>query len=878
MEGGDVELDPLCEDHWARLLSDAGEATGPPGVLHLWSLDAPSGDDLGTAALMAAQVEVCGALVTMLRASLREGSPLGPLWLVTSGAQRAGPADTALSMAQTPLWGLGRVLRNERGGGCHLVDLDPGGEREVAEALLAELSAGPSTGEAELVLRGDQRFVRSVRAATLAPLMAGRRARAAPSKPFRVDMATPGDLQTLRLSATEPVRLQPGQVEIRPVATGLNFRDALVALGVLPTDAEHRRFGLDCAGVVAACEGVDDLRPGDEVVAFARGALASRVVADREFVVRKPPDVTFEQAATLPVAFVTSQGSLHGMAGLRTGERVLIHSATGGVGLAALQVCRRAGAEVFATAGTSEKREHLAALGIEHVMDSRSLDFADEVREATCGEGVDVVLNSLIGAGREASLRLLRPAGRFVDLSVRDMLEDAPMSLAPFARGLSYFSWGVAADSFPAAWGSVLREVVQDVADGALQPLPHTLFDIGEADRAMRLLSQARHIGKVVLTVHEPHYWVEQPPPELFSADATYLLVGGHGGFGLALAGWLVDRGARHIVLTSRSGVPGPEEEAALEVLRASSAQVTSLSVDAADREATQRLLEAIRRDMPPLKGVVHAAMTLDDELLGRLDHERFRAVLAPKVAGAWNLHQLTADDDLDLFVLCSSASSVIGVPTQGSYAAANAFLDGLATHRRALGLPALTVNWGAISDVGHVARHPELRASSRRADIVTVSPAEAFAALERGLANQVSRLVVGRIDWSRWPTSRPRPAQGPVAAAHHTAVGQPVRAGAVSRDPEAPEGEAPYVDTDPAGFLEALVRRTAMVLDTAPERVDPERPLTEMGLDSLMAVELQTVLQRDLGIEVSIVDLLEGATLLRLVDRVEADATTGRT
>jgi acyl transferase domain-containing protein/NADPH:quinone reductase-like Zn-dependent oxidoreductase/NAD(P)-dependent dehydrogenase (short-subunit alcohol dehydrogenase family) len=870
---GCYALAPTDEAQWVRLLDELGP--GPLRVVDLWALDAPVVDAIDADApdahapdahapdadaLLTALDVSCGGLVTLLRAAQGSDATIEAVWLVTAGAQTVAPDEAVDGVTQAPLWGFGRVLRNERGGRCHLLDLDPGDRAAAAATVLAELDeeAPPD----EVVMRGGRRHRRRMRRPLLTPSRDGLRRRADPDEEtFRARSAERGALDSIHLGCDDPDPLRPGQVEIRVRAAALNFRDVMIALGLLRAVDAQRPFGMDVAGVVTACDGVAGIRVGDEVLGFGLGTLGSRVVLDGAAVARKPSALSFAEAATLPVAFVTAQASLCEAAHVAAGERVLVHAATGGVGLAALQVCRREGAEVLATAGTPEKRAHLRDLGIEHVMDSRTLDFADEVRAATVGEGVDVVLSALDGAGRTASLELLRRGGRFVDLAVRDLGDDV-LRLAPFTNGLTYCAWGDADGGLPPAWGEVLCAVVDDVADGRLQPLPMTTYDLAEAADAVRHLSQGRHIGKVVVTVDEPHYWVVPTPRRRFDPDGTYLVVGGLGGFGLALAGWLVDGGARHVVLTSRRGRPRPDDEAALDDLRAAGAAVSALPIDAADRAAMADLLERIRTTMPPLRGVVHAAMVLDDELLGRLDHDRCRAVLAPKVAGAWNLHALTADDDLDLFLLCSSASSLIGVPTQSSYAAANAFLDRLAVHRRARGRPALTVNWGAVSDAGYVARHPELHEPSRRAGVEMISAAEAFTALERALDNAVARIAVGRVDWARWT-------DGPRTTAQRSGA---TAAGGGTEQHDLEDGAAAIGgDRLAAGedgdLLPALVRRTAAVLETAPDRVDPARPLTDMGLDSLMAVELQTILQRDLGLELSIVDLLEGATLAEVAE-----------
>ena len=859
-----VELVPTNVSHWQRLLLEVrdGDATSL-GVVSLWSLDAPAGDGLSTATAMDFQDVCCGSIVALMQAT-QGGRGLGDVVLVTSGGQAVAADDGGLSPAQSTMWGLGRVLRNElTGRRCRLVDVGAGpGPAELA-ALLDELRPVAAEDEHEIALRDTQRFVRRLRRASPDSAPTAKRRRDVPSAtPFRLEIGSPGALETLALREVERPRPGPSEVAIRVAAAALNFRDLLQALGMMGGAAASDPFGLECSGVVTSADAASGLRPGDEVMALANGAFGSEIVTQADVVVRKPGRNTFEEAETIPSAFVTGYRALNQLARVEAGERVLIHSASGGVGLAALQLCRRAGVSVFATAGTPEKREFLESLGVEHVMDSRSLAFADQVLELTGGEGVDVVLNTLAGEGRVKGLAVLRPGGRFVDMAVRDMVRNMPLGLKPFERGLSFFSLGDVSPARRPEIGSVLRAVAADVAAGRLESLPHTDFDLADAERAFRLMAQAGHIGKIVLTLGKPSYPVAQPERPLVREDGTYLITGGLGGFALAVAGWLVRRGARHLVLVSRRGAPRDEDAAALEELMRSPAEVVVKPVDVADETALRRALDGIRSTMPPLKGVLHAAMTLDDDLLGRMDQQRFRAVLAPKIAGGWNLHGLTREDDLDLFVLFSSGSSLIGIPAQANYAAANAFLDGLAVHRRALGLPALAVNWGAIKGVGYVARHPELEGRLSFEGVDGIGVDDACAALELALRRDLGRVAVSRIDWRRWTDGTAPTIPEGTGPARASATNGSV--GALPKQlTEASPGER-------AALLERyLVGFAATVLDSDPERVDPRRPITEMGLDSLMAVELQAAVRQHLDVEVSLIEVLEGMTLHRLSDIV---------
>ena len=543
------------------------------GVIHAWSLDAPVGESVSSCELMDWQQTVCASALGLASVV----SPVTQIAFVTSGAQ-AVPGDVSLpNVAQSPLWGLGRVMITENAGAvCRLIDIgaEPG-EADV-DAVVRELESGD--GEQEIVIRGARRYVREVYRLGAAtgenhqPVLA----RPGEGDSLGIAVRSPGALDSLELAEMPKTRPGPDEVAIRVMATGLNFRSVLLALGMLPgiamgSDEVTRVLGTEYAGeVVAVGEDVKALQVGDEVVALASGALGSHAVARAKLALPKPPNLTWEEAASIPSAFMTAEYTLGRLAALAPGERVLIHSATGAVGLAALDVARRTGAEVFATAGSQEKRQLLQSMGIEHVMDSRSPGWAQDVLERTGGAGVDVILNSLGGEAIRKGLGILRPYGRFVEIGKRDIFQNAAVGLLPFRRNLSFFAFdlvGLGVER-PDVAAALLRDVLDRSAAGEARPLPLTVFDLSESEQAFRLMAQARHVGKIVLTVNRAEYPVRasgQAP--LFRADASYLIVGGLGGFGLKVAEWMANAGAGTLVLMTRSGMP-KEDPAALRRLR----------------------------------------------------------------------------------------------------------------------------------------------------------------------------------------------------------------------------------------------------------------------------------------------------------------------
>jgi NAD(P)-dependent dehydrogenase (short-subunit alcohol dehydrogenase family) len=540
---------------------------------------------------------------------------------------------------------------------------------------------------------------------------------------------------------------------------------------------------------------------------------------------------------------VTAWYCLRSVANLRGGERVLIHAAAGGVGLAAVQVARALGAQVFATAGTPAKRAHVKALGAEAVLDSRAATFAEAILAHTGGRGVDVVLNSLTGEAIGESVRALAPRGRFVEIGKRGIWTAKDVADRRPDATYHVVDLGEVMAASPAVIRAVLTQVLEALGSGQLAPLPRRAFALDRVSDAFRHMAQARHIGKVVVAVPPPRGGVPLPAVR---PDATYLLTGGLGGLGLEVAGWLAGRGARALALVSRRA-PSPEAEVILQRLRDQGAKVTIIQADVSRPSEVARALGEVRETMPPLSGVFHAAGGLDDALLVQQDWARFARVMGAKVEGAWALHALTRDDALDTFVLFSSAAAVLGASGQANHAAANAYLDALAHARQAVGLPALSVNWGAWGEVGAVASAERERRVQLQG-LASMTPAEGLAALEAALTSGQPQIMAAVVDWDRLRSRRAYDgsrsllaellAAGPAAA---PASGPGLR----QRLIEAPETRrAPLL----AAHVAARVARVLGVEGNG--SLDPRRPLNEMGLDSLMAVELRNLLRADLDLE----------------------------
>lgn len=860
-------------------------AAARDGIVHLAGAYSGGGSGSGedASALLSART---WQLTQMLKG---RGSAAGPVMLVAPEGARALARGTAPDPVQTGVWTFGRVAMNEfPSAGLRLVDIRRDLDASAAALrLAAEIVGAGQCDERELVIDGDTRLGLRLERGPDLPRTGDA---ATDAGTLRLDIAQQGSLDRLAWSQVPARALVGDEVEIAVEASGLNFRDVMWALGLLPEEALEDGFagptlGMECAGtIVATGPQARRLRPGDKVIAFAPACFASRVTVSEKGCARTPQGLDPEAAATIPVAFLTSYYALHRLARLEPHETVLIHGGAGGVGLAAIQVARHIGATIIATAGSPEKRSLLRRLGVDHVLDSRSLTFADDVMRLTGGRGIEVVLNSLSGEAMERSIEVLAPFGRFLELGKRDYYENTHLGLRPFRRNLSYF--GIDADQLlihqPALAERLLDELMQLFADGALSPLPYRAFEAGEAVAAFRLMQKAGHIGKIVIRPpQQPAARPAAPAPVRFEGEAgSLVVVGGFGGFGAALISRLADMGARRIDVLSRRGATTPEAASLIEEMGRRGVTVVGHACDAADESAVAAALAAIRKEAGAIQAVFHTAMVLHDTLLANLTREQLDAVLAPKVRGAQLLDRLTRGDALRQFVMFSSATTLVGNPGQANYVAANGYLEGLAARRRAEGLPGLAVAWGAISDAGYLARNAEVGdLLARKLGRHALSAREALDGLAVLMAlpqDDVGAAAPGyaRIDWA-------------AARRDLALLATPFaeRLGISAGNDGSGEGGAIDLAAlvkglDRAGAIAKIGKLLAVeigrILRIGEDDIDPARPLTEVGMDSLMALELRMAAERQFGIDIPLMSLANGATLADMAARIADQVLSG--
>ncbi|MDX3928628.1 MAG: type I polyketide synthase [Shinella sp.] len=797
--------------------------------------------------------------------------------LLAGGAPAAGAADIAeANPVATGLWTFARVLANEYSGlEVHLVDADAGQWREALQ-----LAASPN-GNREWRLSKDGGRVEEIRAVS-GPTASVELATSDFSA-ATIRQRTPSRVDSLFWEACDLPQPSADEVVVEVAAAGLNFRDVMWAMGLLPEEALEEGFagatiGMELSGkVVAIGDAVTDLSVGDAVMGIGPAAFSTHAVIRRAGLAKVPAALDLTAAASVPVTFLTAWYAIVELGRARAGETILIHGAAGGVGLAAVQIAQTLGIKVIATAGGNEKRRYLRAMGVEHVFDSRSLSFVEDVRRVTGGQGVDLVLNSLFSEAMERSIELVKPFGRFLELGKRDYYSDRKIGLRPFRRNVSYF--GIDADQLPLQAPDLTKRIFEELgrlfAEGRLRALPYRSFAHSEIGDAFRLMQNAGHIGKILISPPSAGKdRVARAPagPLRLSGEGVHLVVGGIGGFGLAAAEWLASRGARRLALVTRRGIGDQETKDAVERWSKLGIAASLHACDVTDSKAVRALLEKLRAD-GPLKGVVHAAMILDDALLSNLTEDRFRKVIDVKARGASVLDSETRGDALDYFLMFSSATTFVGNPGQGNYVAANGYLEGLARRRRIEGLPGLAVGFGAIADRGYLARNDDVNdLLSRRLGNTSVKAATALAMVEAHMRAdpgtvEAAVMMCAPMDWT---VARSLKVVGtplfevPLRQAGSAAAGM----GAESVDLAAlveNKGEAEALDL----IYQLVAADMAAILRVSENTLSRDKILKDVGLDSLMAVELGLSFKEKTGFDMPLTSVGDSTTIDHVVRKL---------
>lgn len=837
----------------------AAKAAGAFQLIYLPATDASlSTDNTGTD---------CLQLISILQ-NLPDKAALQRLLVLTEHGlvNETAPMVKEVNVHHIAITGLARMVMIEYPDyNCRIIDLQHRPGREELKTLLRS-----SFEEEELVLTqaGWQQGKLVKEDVAFPQRNEQHRMQLAGHSPFKLDILQKGKPESIVFREFTPAVPAANEVQIEVQATSLNFKDVMKAMGMLNEDALKdtwfgTAFGLEGAGIITKVHPtVQHLQPGDRVYFMGNG-LRSHVTIHQDYVFKLPDDISFREAATF-FAYFTAWTALVELGKLKKGERVLIHAAAGGVGLAACHIAMATGADIYATAGTDEKRALLKAMGISHVYDSRSLNFYNEVLHDTNNEGVDLVLNSLAGRALQKSLDLLRSLGRFIEIGKQDITGNGNLPLMAFNKSIQFLALDI--DKILPVSPQVIRgyfnNFLKAYVEKKIPTLPYKVYGLSQCSEQIRKLASGLHSGKIVIDVSDRNV---DTLPEIvdrlsFAHNECVLVTGGCSGFGLRTALWLAEQGVKHLVLGSRKGTIPEEEKQVREQIESKGCVIHCIQLDVTDAASVKAAITYVHSNELQLAGLIHAAAVLEDCTLELITPEIFNRVFLPKAQGALHLHQQTSHIDLRFFIVYSSAISCVSNPGQGAYAAANCFLDGLMLERIKNGLPATSISWGSIGETGMVARNRGAAAQLKGIGFGLIPPSEGLDLMGEAIRHFQNHLYIVDLNWQQYVNSLPgswNRMSELLQRSQSTASMPPFLASLFEVNEE---------QWHPV-IWDAIVQLIATITGAAPDTLQPETRLSNLGFDSIMSVELVIAFQSKLGIDFPVMEILGAGTIAQLTN-----------
>nr|QTE76000.1 ScyPKS [Scytalidium album] len=702
-----------------------------------------------------------------------------------------------------------------------------------------------------------------------------------PGRPLVMHVGQPGLLDTIHFIDDERMAqpLADDEVELKVKATGLNFKDVMMGLGQI----ESETLGIECAGVVTAIgKKVQGFAIGDRVSTYGFGTFSNFYREKWTALQKIPDDMSFEMGAALPITYGTAYYSVYHLARVEKSDSILVHAATGGLGQAIIELCQLIGAEIYATVGTKEKKELLMDLfkiPEDHIFYSRDGSFAKGIMRMTGGKGADVIFNSLAGEALRITWDCIAPYGRFIELGARDLTVNTRLEMKNFIKNPMFAAFNFI--YLVRAKREVADKVCADVMDLFRNklikgPSPLHVHRISKVEEALRIMQTGKHMGKLV-AVSEPDEIVQTIPRDtsknLLRADASYLLVGGLGGIGRATALWMIEHGAKNLIFANRSGLASQEARDTIDALKSKGASAAVYSCDVSKSEALAELVAESSKSMPPIRGVIQGAMVLRDGLLEKMPLSDYTSVIRPKVQGTWNLHNLLPKD-MDFFLMLSSISGIIGNAAQAAYAAGSTFMDAFATYRNSLDLPAITIDLGVITEVGYLAEtNKELAAGMQRQGFEGTNKEKLLALIQSAIADpkregRLSQVVTGLGMWK----------EGESLATFDLPVFNHFRRQALKKENGAADAGARVRDTlKVAKTLEeaadkicaALIDKISSRSNIPVDNISQDNPMSDYGIDSLVAVEMRNWIVREMDSTMPILELLANQSLQQLSAKI---------
>ncbi len=834
-------------------------------ILYLWALDAHTDQNMTAQALQNQQEELANAILNTYRSIV--GQELEPMVQIVTQGVESVQMHPIVNLSQASVYGTSRVMMNEYPFiATRLIDLSTEVMEEELDWLYSNLVSETPAHYPEMALRGKDRLVRKLTKVTeeSAQEKASQMLPAYGSH-YSTSIEWHGEHRRFIFRKNEvPV---PGaqEVVIEVKATGLTLRDMIMIEGTASTAEENAFLGWECSGIITAIGSeVTSFKPGDEVFALTPNSLSGYVLAKEAQVILKPIELNFEEAAGIPVAYLSAYYALRKIAQLEGDEWIYIQGASSPIGLAAIQLAQLMDANIVASIDLNSEhtyeRSYLRSLGIKHILDTSSTRFAEDIDEVTQGKGVNVLLNIYTDFSKEEGFRCLAPFGKYIDLH-HSRHKKLGMTLK---SNISYHTLSI--DQFatqkPSLCKSMLQEITQLFEQRKLNGLPTKVYPIQDLEKAFQKLSNEGYgyIGKTVVNLDKQPIKVMSATTLRLSPDATYLITGGASGFGLSLAEWLTKKGARHLVLMSRNGGKLKSDFQTVDRLKANGVQVHLVNVDITDERNVQQEIDKIRTTMPPLKGIIHGAAVLDDATLQNTNLARFMKVFLPKVLGGWNLHLATQHDKLDFFLMLSSISSMFGLPGQSAYSSANNFLDKLAFYRQSQGLKASSINLGVLGQYAGMSREGgQVINVLANQGWLPLSIKQVTEKIESMILQQPAQRMVANLDWGRFRnffTHLEKDVRFAEFLNQDSAANKP--------ESSSFEDEMQHASPDQQKRILKLklTEALAKILGTSPDKIDPDVSIAQIGLDSLMLNQLRNWIQQKLSINFPLMKIAKGPSI----------------
>jgi NADPH:quinone reductase-like Zn-dependent oxidoreductase/acyl carrier protein len=787
--------------------------------------------------------------------------------LITQGSQIANSEDKIVSIESTAGQGLGRLIGNELPAWkIRLIDFEESNNANISKeewrVVLHKMYASGRPFE-EIAVRQNKVYRKGIKKWNTKDSKQSFETVQFQDTGLELVSNKFKSLDDLRFSNADRAEPKIGEIEISVENTSINFKDYLKVSGKIALEALEGTYGegtigLDCAGVVTKLgKGVSKFKVGDKVIAIAPGTFRSYTITSEHLAVKCPKNlVDFESHVVS--SYLTALYCLRDKANLRKGDKILIHSATGGVGLAAINYANLIGAEIYATAESIEKRNYLRSIGIEHVYNSRSLDFSKEIMETTDGKGVDVILSALPKEMLHQSLATLAPYGTYLEIGIKDIIDDSSLPMAFFNKNISYIS--VDLDRMIKEKQKTISKLLDDLSryieNDQLKPLSIKVFNPAQISEAFKLVEDGLQIGKVIVDFKNQSIDIERKQEALFKTDKSYLITGGTKGLGLEIAKWLVDNGVKNLALLSRSGLKDPYAKKVVYKMKRNGVNVKVFSADVAELGQMTQIFSQIEEEMPLLAGIFHCAMVLDDGFLMDMNEDRFRKVLRPKIDGAINLHQLTRKLNLDQFILFSSISSLIGNVGQANYIVANTLLDSFANIRKSHGLPATTINLGVLAESGVVSRSENLEMILQGVGIRSFTNKQVLIGLEKILHEKPTQIGFFDLNWELLSSNLKGSGLAIFEDLIKTKVGS--NNGMTKDQNECLNILYALKKVDQQEFIASFLKRElSKMLKIPKDKIQQEKGIGFLGIDSILSIELLRVINDKFALKMTSMELL---------------------